>query len=117
MPWLVVVAALAAGGFFFAYKTGVDDVIFRTISNWASSFFMYLLVKIIDLFVWLLDMLPDLPYAGHFASGISQFIIIAARANTFFPVAETFFMFSFVVGFLLVFIIIKLILKLIPTIG
>ena len=109
--------ALAAGGYFFAYKTGVDDVIFRTISNWASSFFMYLLVKIIDLFTWLLDMLPDLPYSTQFGAGISNFIIVAARANTFFPVAETFFMFGFVVGFILIFFIVKMILKLIPTIG
>jgi len=119
MSWIskLIITALGGAVAGVTYLTGFDEVIYRTIMNWASAIFIYLLAKIVDLFTWLLDMLPNLPYSSQFGAGISQIIIVAVRANTFFPVAETFFMFGFVVGFILIFFTIKIILKLIPTIG
>ena len=119
MGWIKSTILWALGGAVagVTYATGFAEEIYRTIMNWASAFFIYILAKIVDLFCWLLDLLPELPYSQQFASGIAQIIMVSVRANTFFPVAETFFMFSFLVGFIIVFFTIKIILKLIPTIG
>jgi len=112
--WVLGGAVAGAG---ITYSTGFLPDIYMTIMNWASAFFIYVLAKIVDLFTWLIDQLPELPYSQDFANGISQIIILGVRANTFFPVAETFFMFAFLVGFIIVFFTIKMILKLIPYIG
>ena len=105
---LWVLSGAVAG---ITYATGFAGEIYRTIMNWASAFFIYILTKIVDLFCWLLDLLSVLPYSQQFASSISQIIMVSVRANTFFPVAKTFFMFSFLVGFIIVFFVIKIILK------
>ena len=115
MSWIGRIVTLLTGGVVgVAYATGFDEIILRTLMNWVSSIFLYFLAQFIDLLVWLIDLLPALPYSSSFSQGISQIILVAVRVNTFLPVEEFFYIFGFVVGFLLIFITIKLILKIIP---
>ncbi len=117
MLWILGATALILGGGYLAYATGVDDEIYRTIMNFGANLFVYVLAKVMDLFVWFLDLMPALPYAGEYVNGITTLVTLLARANTFFPVVETCLMFGFAVSFLLIFITVKFVLKLIPTIG
>jgi len=116
MGWIKTFVVWALGGAVagITYATGFDQVIYRTLANWISALFVYLLAKCVDLLCWLLDMLPALPYSADFTNGITQIIIVAVRANTFFPVVEAFYLFGFFIGFLAIFICIKLLLKIIP---
>jgi len=121
MQWVKSIALSIVGGVCLAYATGYDGEIYRAIMNFGANIFVYVMAKVIDLFCYFLDLLPGMPNAGDYHSpyngAITSFITILARANTFFPVAETAYMFSLTIAFLLVFITIKFILKLIPTIG
>ena len=117
MSWIRGITAVILGGATIAYASGYDDVLYRTIMSYGASIFVYVMVNVIDLFCFFLDLMPALPYASDYVMGLTSFITVLARANTFFPVAETALMFSFTVGFILVFFTIKIILKLIPTIG
>ena len=114
MVWTALLVTAIVGGAVYAYKSGYNTIMLRTLMNWTSGIFLYLLAQFMDLLVWLIDLLPALPYSSSFSQGISQIILVAVRVNTFFPVEELFYIFGFVVGFLLIFITIKLILKIIP---
>lgn len=117
MLWIAGITAIVIGGGYLAYATGVDGDIYRTIMNFGSGIFVYVLAKVIDLFCYFLDLMPALPYSSGFVNAITTLVTVLARANTFFPVVETCFMFAFTITFLIIFICIKFILKLIPTIG
>jgi hypothetical protein len=116
MIWAGIAAFLVAGGV-IAYQTGFDEIIYRTIMNFGASFFTYILIKIMDLFSWLLDLFPDVPEVQHYSGAIQSLLTFLVRANTFFPVIEVVFMFGFMVLFITIFFCVKIILKLIPTIG
>jgi hypothetical protein len=117
MTWIAAIVGIIVAGGGIAYLTGYDDVIYRTVMNFGAAIFLYVLTKVMELFCWLLDALPPLPNASQYGNAITNFLTILARANTFFPVVEFAFLFSFTIGFLLIFITVKFILKLIPTIG
>ena len=117
MLWLAGVTAMIVAGGLIAYKTGVDEEIYRTVMNFGAGIFVYVMAKVVDLFCWFLYFLPALPYSPDFVVAVTNLLTLLARANTFFPVVETCFMFGLTVAFLLVFISLKFVLKLIPTIG
>ena len=117
MLWAAGITALIVAGGYLVYSVGVDEEIYRTVMNFGANIFVYIMAKVVDLFCWFLDFLPALPYSSDFVIAVTNLVTLLARANTFFPVVETCFMFAFTVAFLLVFISIKFILKLVPTIG
>jgi hypothetical protein len=118
MKWLWnSIASLIVGGGVVSYVTGFDEIIYRTIMNFGASIFMYILIKVIELFTWLFDMLPPLPNVGYYSGSIMTFLRIVVMGNTFFPVMELLSMVAFAVVFISLFFLVKIILKLIPTIG
>ena len=115
---LVGAAGLVSGTSYWAYKTGNDLGLFRTISSALSSMFMEITILLMQVATILLSQLPDLPssFRGQHST-ISQVIEMGATMNQFMPVVETLIAFSAFMLFLLVFITVKFVLKLIPTIG
>jgi len=114
MGWIATIVSSFIAGFYFVYMDGVDGVMFRTLINFLASVFLYITAKVIDLLVYFIDMLPNLPEAGAY---VNTFLDSIRVFNTFVPVVETCFALGLTVVFLLSFITIKLILKMIPTIG
>ena len=94
MSWIGRIVAVLVGGAGIAYASGYDRGIFRALMNFGAGIFMYLLANVVDLFCWFLDQLPALPYSPDFVIAVTNLITLLARANTFFPVVETAFMFS-----------------------
>ena len=116
MAWIGAIVAFVVGGGYLAYATGVDDVIYRTIMNFAASLFCYLAAKSIELGIFTIDFLPDLPYSS-IQAGLTYFLQILATANTFFPVKEFLGALTFMFLFYVSLIAIRGILKIIPGMG
>ena len=89
----------------------------NAIYSMLAEMFVYVLMKVIDLFCYFLDLLPPLPNSAAYGNSLTTFISVMRQANTFFPVVETAFIFCLVITFLFIFIAIKFILKLTPFIG
>jgi len=116
MAWIGAIVTFIVGGSYLAYATGVDDVIYRTIMNFAASLFCYLAAKSIDLGFIVIDFLPPLPYSS-IEAGLSYFLQILVTANTFFPVMEFVGVLTFMFLFYVALIAWRIVLKLVPGLG
>jgi len=117
MTWWGRILGLVGLGGGVAYATGFDQVIYRTLINFGSAVFCYLLASVMNLLSWLLDQLPDIDFSPDFVNGMISFLIFLSQLNTFFPVVEFFSIFSFVISFNFISFVVKRFLKLIPFIG
>ena len=116
MKWIGLAVSGALLGA-VAHKTGFDETILRTLINYGSSFFLYILAKVIDLLCWFVDMIPPLTFTADYIMGLENIIVLVGQLNNFFPVVELFVMIFFTIIFIIAFVAFKLIYKAIPTVG
>ena len=117
MGWIgTVVGLIFSGSACFAYATGFDAVIYRTIMNWTSDLFVYLIAKGLEYFVSTIELLPDYSFENYQQAAVYVLSALSV-ANTVFPIVELVRSLVFVCAFYLILILIRIIFKLIPTLG
>ena len=117
MPWIAaIVSVMVAGGGYLAYATGFDAVIYRTIMNWSSDTFVYVVAKGLEYFISTLDYVPNFSLEQYQDAAI-YFLSIMSLANTIFPIVEFVGLMAFTFTMYLVFIAIRNVLKIMPGMG
>ena len=117
MGWLGnVIGLVFSGTACFAYATGYDAVIYRTIMNWTSDIFLYLLAKGLEFFIKTVELLPDYSFENY-QQAAEYTLTYLAKANTIFPVVELLASLIFLCGLHLCVVLIRVILKIVPGLG
>ncbi len=117
MGWITgIVSAIVGGGAFIAYKTGFDDVIYRTIMNWLADVFVYIIAKSIDFFIVSLEFLPEF-HLEDYQSSVAYTVSVLSLANTIFPILEFVSLIGGVCAFYMFLIGIRIIFKIVPGLG
>ena len=118
MSWLSKYISWISGGVvFLAFSTGFNRVIYRTLMNYGSGIFCYLLAKFVNFGTWVIGLLPALPSDSTYRVAVENLIFILGRANTYFPVLEFVGIFVIVFLVMLVLSVVRIVLKFVPTLG